>query len=70
MAKLRAAVRKGDIPRIRMLIEGGTSVNVTDPLGRTALHLAAEKNNAEMVSALLELRADVNHGIAFIPYID
>ena len=46
---------------VRMLIEGGAHVDAPSELeARTALHLAADVGDSEMVSLLLEEGADVN----------
>lgn len=45
---------------IKILVEAGMSVNVTDAYGMTPIHYAAENNpNPEMITALLNAGADI-----------
>ena len=59
--KLHKAAKRGDVQKIRELIEEGTDVNKKPFFGsKTPLHLAAENGHATAVGALLEKGADVN----------
>ncbi|KAK3271652.1 hypothetical protein CYMTET_20014 [Cymbomonas tetramitiformis] len=54
---LRAAYR-GSMHKIEKLLQQ-TSTNVTDELGRSALHIAASEGKLEIVEYLLKMGADV-----------
>ena len=57
--KLFDAVRAGDVPVMKMLIErGGTNVNQRDDEGVTLLHYASYFGKVEAVGTLAELGAD------------
>ena len=56
--QLMQAANSNDVDAIRELVKGGVSVNTTDSLGRTALHIAALSNQRAAAEALLELGAD------------
>lgn len=61
--QLLHAVKKGDITKVKLLIAQKLSVDSidsSDPYKSTALHLAAENGNAEMVTLLLNLGAEVD----------
>jgi ankyrin repeat protein len=53
-----AAVKKSDFATVQRLLQQGTSVNVSEANGSTALHWAAEANDAEMTRLLLKAGAD------------
>lgn len=63
---LYRAVKLGNLEIINMIIEATSEekrlelVNIPKFLGKTPLHVAAKKNNPDMVSLLLKLGADVN----------
>lgn len=54
------ACRNGNIDEVRRLLDGGSSVNVENHTGRTALHVACLKNHINIVAVLIEAKADVN----------
>lgn len=56
---LRAAV-DGDTELIENVVQRGAYIATTDPIGRTALHLAARYSNADAVRQLLEMGADIH----------
>ena len=56
--QLMQAANSNDVDAIRELVKGGVSVNTTDSLGRTALHIATLSNQRAAAEALLELGAD------------
>jgi ankyrin repeat protein len=58
--ELLAAARKGDIERVRALLDGGVDVNSKSRYGATALSFACDRGNVEMVRLLIERGADVN----------
>lgn len=51
------AVERGDIPSTRQFLavahQSGININCVDPLGRTALLIAIENENIEMIEVLL-----------------
>lgn len=57
---LISAARHGQNQAINTLIAAHADVNEADPMGTTALHIAADKDNVEGIRALLEAGADVN----------
>jgi len=56
---LLAAVRKGDAPRVKALLEQGADVNAKSPYGATGLFFAADRGNMEIMKILLDHGADV-----------
>ena len=59
-AELIAAAQRGDVARVRALLEAGSPVDATNRYGATALFSAVDKANLELVSILIEAGADVN----------
>ena len=58
---LYAAIEKGDVEMVRLLVEGGADVNAAEGFGgNTPLHEAVEQGDAEMVKILVAAGADVN----------
>ncbi|GFV15640.1 ankyrin-3, partial [Trichonephila clavipes] len=55
--EIHAAILKGKLND--MLLRGGTNVNVTDVLGRSALHYAAQEGYKEIVDNLLKKGANI-----------
>src|SRR5579884_790013 len=53
-------VKKGNIRRLKTILDAGADINGTDWQGHTALIKAASKRNKEMLLFLLEYGADVN----------
>jgi ankyrin repeat protein len=53
------AVALNDIPKVKLYIESGYSVNVQNRYGRTPLHLAADNQNREITEILLDADASV-----------
>jgi ankyrin repeat protein len=53
-----AAVKKSDFATVQRLLQQGTSVNISEPDGSTALHYATESNDPEMTRLLLRAGAD------------
>ena len=58
--KLRHHVGMGSLPDVRHLVESGVPVNAVDYLGRTPLHIAAERGRSDIVEYLISKNADVN----------
>lgn len=54
------AARKGDIKKVRKLLEQGADVDAKDIDGLTALHEAAENKHTDVVKVLLQAGADAN----------
>ena len=54
------SARKGDQKQVEKYLQGGVSVDTTDPQGRTALHHAAMGGQKEVIEALITAGADVN----------
>ncbi len=57
---LAAAIRDGDVARVRALLDGGADVNVRDADGNTPLILASFYAGPECVALLLQRGADPN----------
>lgn len=51
---------KGDLPRVKGLLDLGTSVNARDRMGKTALIRAARGRHADVVKVLLDKGADID----------
>lgn len=60
--KLYSAAESGDIITVRNLLEQGTSADTPIKNGKTALHIAAEKNQPEICKLLLEAGASPRVG--------
>eukprot|EP00931_Biecheleriopsis_adriatica_P109889 TRINITY_DN84158_c0_g1_i1.p1 TRINITY_DN84158_c0_g1~~TRINITY_DN84158_c0_g1_i1.p1 ORF type:complete len:158 (+),score=36.14 TRINITY_DN84158_c0_g1_i1:101-574(+) len=59
-ARLVEAARLGDLQALQSAVKEGASVNAPDAHGWVALHYCSAAGNAEVCSALLEERGDVN----------
>ena len=59
--KSRSCDENNDHSTIRMLESSGNTINIdcVDPLGRTALLMAIDNENLEMVELLLENKVDI-----------
>lgn len=55
------AAKLGHVDMVRLLLDRGANVELTDDLGATALMGAAATGNLEIVRLLLDRGADVNH---------
>jgi hypothetical protein len=55
-----AAARKGDVPKLKELLDKGADVNAKTQYGATALAYACDKGHIEVVKLLLERGANVN----------
>ena len=53
------AAGKGDIGRVKTLLDLNVNTEMKDQLGRTALHWAAERRDKDVVELLLEYGADI-----------
>ena len=58
-AALLDAVRRGDVVAVRAALREGASPNAAQGDGMSALHLAADRGNLEVVRVLLEAKANV-----------
>ena len=58
--KLCEAAFEGDLEQIKRLLANGVDPNESDYDGRTALHLAACEGHTQLVSFLLEAKAEIN----------
>lgn len=54
------AIVKGDIDKVRLLLNGGMNINAKDKYCQTALMNAARAGHAELVRFLVEKGADLN----------
>ena len=57
---IHLAACKGDLVRVRTLLEGGTDVNTKDEFGCTPLHWAVRARSPEVADLLITNGADVN----------
>lgn len=72
ISALHTAAKDGNQPFIEQLIQHGTNVNAKDHEQKTALMLAAEKNNTQIINLLKRAKANPNetdiHGRRAIDY--
>ncbi|XP_014208151.1 transient receptor potential-gamma protein [Copidosoma floridanum] len=66
--KFLLAVERGDVAGVRKMLEldaGKTKININcvDPLGRSALLMAIDNENLEMVSLLIEFKVDTKDAL-------
>jgi len=54
------AIKRGDIQRVRDLLDRGADVDARDSHGQTALMLAAHAGHREIVEVLIARRANLN----------
>ncbi len=60
-SEIVTASQRGDAARVRELLAGGASANEVDPdTGRSAMHFAARENRVEVLTVLLDGKADIN----------
>jgi len=65
-AALHEAARAGNLAEVRRLVEdGGVTIDAGDRYGASALMMAADRGDLELVSYLLGAGADVNHREVF-----
>jgi ankyrin repeat protein len=57
---LHAAVTRGELNHVRILIACGASVNAIGDLGNTPLHYAASRGLVEIARKLIQCGADIN----------
>jgi hypothetical protein len=57
---LMAATRKGDLAKVKALLDKGVSANAKSDYGQTPLFFACDRGNFEMVKLLIDHGADVN----------
>jgi len=58
--QLHDAAEKGDVTKVKQLLNAGADVNAKTNTGSTALIIAAGQGHIEVVEALLDNKADVN----------
>lgn len=68
--KFLLAAERGDIARVRAYLEESQTgayekfnINAVDPLGRSALYIAIEYENIEMIETLLEFHVDIGEAL-------
>ncbi|VDM47239.1 unnamed protein product [Toxocara canis] len=64
------SAERGDIGSVRKLLElaktpGALNINCVDPLGRSALHIAVENENIEMIELLLDHNIETGDAILY-----
>ena len=59
-ANLHIALHMRSIEKVKVFIEGGADINMSDGHGYTPLHYAVKNNQKEIVQLLLALGADIN----------
>lgn len=59
-SELAKAATRGDLARVKALIDEGANVNVTDALGRTPLHMTAFYGRPKTAAHLIASGANVN----------
>merc|ERR1719253_1094685 len=59
---LHTAVVAGNVATALLLLNGGADINVQDAQYKTALHLAIEEKNDELIELLIRHKANVNMG--------
>ncbi len=57
---LLEAIRRGDVERVKHLVQTGENVNEMDFYGSAALHEAIDQGNAEILRILVDAGADAN----------
>ena len=60
-----AAARKGDVAKVKSMLDGGVDVNTRSQYGATALSFACDRGNLDLVKLLIERGADVNAADTF-----
>jgi ankyrin repeat protein len=64
--KYLLAIERGDIATVKYYLDNvfdKFDKNAVDPLGRSALHIAIEYENIEMIEVLLNSQVDIGEGI-------
>ena len=66
--KYLLAIERGDIATVKFYLDENNifdkfDKNAVDPLGRSALHIAIEYENIEMIEVLLSSQVDIGEGI-------
>lgn len=60
ISAIHYAAERGSKAIVQALLDGGTSVDIPNPVGQTALHCAARNGHEDVIKRLLENGADVN----------
>ena len=58
--KWKDATRRGDLEKVRLLLENGADINSKDGRGQTALMNAAHAGQVELIRLLIEKGADLD----------
>ena len=61
---LHAALHGGDEAIVRCLLAAGVDLHAADASGRTAVHVACERNQAQLLDVLLDAGADASLPLA------
>jgi len=59
--ELHFAAGKGDLPRVKQLVESGRSIKEYDEIGYTPLHHSAKGEFFAVTTYLLSVGADIEH---------
>ena len=59
-SSLLCASKSGNLSMVRLLVSQGSDINMQSEIGHTALRIAVERSDSDLVRLLLDLAADLN----------